>query len=344
MVRIILAILLFCVIVLFHEFGHFLLAKRAGICVEEFAIGIGPTIVGVKRGETKYSIKCLPLGGCCVMKGEDEEDDDPRSYGSKSAPARFSVIVAGPLFNFLLAFILSLFVVGLSGADPAIIGGMSDDSAAYEAGLEEGDRIIRLDGSRIYNFREISLYNFMHTSDPDVDVVYERDGERHEVTVTRHEEDGSYLLGVTMSEYADVGVLGTIKYSALEVRYQIKSVLVSLRYLFSGRASLNDLSGPVGIINMIGQSYSEAITYGVLAAVLSLMSFAVLLSANLGVLNLLPIPALDGGRILFILIEVIRRKKISPEREGMVNFVAMVVLIVFMFVIMANDFRNIFFV
>ncbi|MCD8018346.1 MAG: RIP metalloprotease RseP [Clostridiales bacterium] len=344
MLKIILAILIFSVIVIFHELGHFLLAKRNGICVEEFAIGIGPTIFGIQKGETKYSVKCLPFGGCCMMLGEDGESEDPRAFGSKSALQRFSVIFAGPFFNFILAFFLAIFVVGMSGADPAVVGSVEEGSGAYEAGLQAGDTILRLDGSRIYNFREISLYNFMHTDQAEVEVTYERDGEKYKTTVTRHLEDGSYILGVTMTYDMNIGPLGVLKYSLLEVRYQIKSTLVSLRYLVSGRASINDMSGPVGIVNMIGETYEASIVYGIMTAVVNMLSFSILLSANLGVMNLLPIPALDGGRLVFIIIEMIRRKKIPPEKEGMVHFAGLVVLLAFMVFIMANDIRNIFFV
>lgn len=342
MLRIILAILIFSIIIIIHELGHFLLAKKNGICVEEFAIGIGPTLFGIRKGETKYSIKCLPFGGCCVMLGEDGESSDPRAFGSKSPLARFSVIFAGPFFNFILAFVLALFVVGFGGSDPAVVGTVEPGSAAYEAGLQEGDRIVRLDHSHIYNFREISLYNFMNTDRPEVDVTYVRDGEEHTVEVDRHLEDGSYLLGITMTDNTKVGVLGTLKYSLLEVRYQVKSTFLSLKYLISGRASMNDMSGPVGIVNMIGNTYEESIIYGIGAAALSLTSFAILLSANLGVMNLLPLPALDGGRLLFIIIEMIRRKKVDPEKEGMVHFAGLVLLLAFMVFIMANDIRNIF--
>lgn len=343
MLKIILAILLFSVIVIFHELGHFLLAKKNGICVEEFAIGIGPTLFGVQRGETKYSVKCLPFGGCCMMLGEDGENDDPRAFGSKSALARFSVIFAGPFFNFILAFFLALFVIGVGGADPAVIGKVEPGSGAYEAGLQEGDQILRLDGSRIYNFREISLYNFMNTDRPEVEVTYKRNGNTNTVTVERQKaEDGYFELGIAMTSDTPQGVLGTLKYSILEVRYQIKSTFLSLKYLFSGKASLNDMSGPVGIVNMIGDTYEDSIAYGIKTAAISLLNFAILLSANLGVMNLLPIPALDGGRLVFIIVEMIRRKKISPDKEGMVHFAGLVVLMAFMIFVMANDIRHIF--
>ncbi|MBR5047733.1 MAG: RIP metalloprotease RseP [Eubacterium sp.] len=331
-------------IILIHEFGHFSLAKLNGICVEEFALGLGPTLVGFRKGETKYSIKCLPFGGCCMMLGEDGDSTDPRSFGSKSALARFSVIFAGPFFNFLLAFVLALFVIGLGGADPPVIGTVGEDTGAYEAGLKAGDRIIRLDGGRIYNYREISLYNMMHSQDPDVEVTYVRDGIKDTVTVHRKiSEDGYYILGITMTKDYKQNFFGVIKYSLLEVRYQIKSTFSSLVYLISGRASLNDMSGPVGIVNMIGDTYEESLSYGALIVVLNLLSFSILLTANLGVMNLLPLPALDGGRILFILIEMIRGKRIDPDKEGLVHLVGLVLLLLLMVIIMGNDIRNIFF-
>ncbi len=345
MLQIILAIIIFSVIVLFHELGHFLLAKRAGIVVEEFAIGIGPTIVGKQIGETKYSIKGLPFGGCCMMKGEDGESDEPGSFNSASVWGRFWTIAAGPLFNFILAFFMALFMIGLGGADPATISGVSEGSAAEEAGLQAGDRIVKLGNSHVYNFREIRLYNFMNTDNADVEVTYERDGEQYTVTLTRKvdEESGSYMLGVTSSGYEKQNILGIIKYSALEVRYQIKSTFLSLKYMISGRASVNDMSGPVGIVSMIGDTYSESVQYGAVIVIINLLSLSILLSANLGVMNLLPIPALDGGRLVFIILEMIRGKKVNPEKEGYVHMAGMMVLLAFMVFIMANDIRQLIF-
>lgn len=344
MLKIIIAILIFSAIVLFHELGHFLLAKKNGVCVEEFAIGIGPTIVGIQKGETKYSIKCLPFGGCCMMLGEDGDSQDPRAFGSKSALARFWVIFAGPFFNFILAFFIALFVIGLGGADPAVIGEVEPGSGAQEAGLMAGDQIVRLDGSKIYNFREISLFNFIENQKPEVEVTYKRDGKKHTTTVVRKQsQGGAYAFGVSMTKETSQNIPGIVKYSILEVRYQIKSTFLSLKYMISGRASINDMSGPVGIVNMIGNTYENSVEYGMKAVVVNMLSFCIMLSANLGVMNLLPIPALDGGRLVFILLEIIRRKKVSPEKEGIIHFAGLVVLLAFMIFIMANDIRNIFF-
>ena len=279
------------------------------------------------------------------MLGEDDDCKDPRAFGSQSELARFSVIFAGPFFNFILAFVLALFVIGFSGADPAVAGEISADSGAYEAGLREGDRIVKLDGSRIYNFREISLFNYLHKDKADVEVTYERDGKQKTDTVTRMKtEAGTYAFGISMMEDTKEGIIGTLKYSILEVRYQIKSTFLSLKYLITGRFKLNDLSGPVGIVNMIGNTYEQSIVYGIKTVVLSLLNFAIMLSANLGVMNLLPLPALDGGRLVFIILEMIRRKKVSPEKEGMVHFAGLVLLMALMVIVMANDIKNIFFI
>lgn len=279
-----------------------------------------------------------------MMKGEDGDDQDPDAFGSKSALARFSVIFAGPFFNFILAFVLSLFVIGFGGADPAVVGTVDPESGAYEAGIQPGDRITRLDGSHVYNYREISLFNMMHPTNPDVDVTFVRDGEKHDVTVHRKAGDGGYyILGITMTDDYRQNILGVIKYSFLEVRFQIKSTISSLLYLVSGHASINDMSGPVGIVNIIGDTYEESLAYGIMTTVLSMLNLAILLTANLGVMNLLPLPALDGGRILFILIEMIRGKRIDPEKEGMVHLVGIILLMLLMVFIMGNDIRNIFF-
>ena len=170
-------------------------------------------------------------------------------------------------------------------------------------------------------------------------------GKQKTVTVTRKKtEAGTYAFGISMTEDTKEGIIGTLKYSILEVRYQIKSTFLSLKYLITGRFKLNDLSGPVGIVNMIGNTYEQSIVYGIKTVVLSLLNFAIMLSANLGVMNLLPLPALDGGRLVFIILEMIRRKKVSPEKEGMVHFAGLVLLMALMVIVMANDIKNIFFI
>lgn len=345
MLKIIIALIVFSVIIMFHELGHFLLAKFNGVYVEEFALGLGPNLFARQIGETKYCIKALPFGGCCVMKGEDGEDMSSDSLNAKSPLQRFSIIFAGPFFNFILAFLLALILVGWSGIDPPVVGDVQKDSGAYEAGIRPGDKIVRLDHERIASFKEISLFNVFHNQDAEVNVTYIRDGERHTAQVVRKqdEETGYYYLGITSGEMQKVrNPLTLFYYSGLEVRYNIKLVVLSLKSLVMGRVSINEMAGPVGIVKTIGDSYDASIAYGVRIMLLTMISFAIMLSANLGVMNLLPLPALDGGRLVFIIVEMIRGKKIPPEKEGYVHLAGLVLLMTLMVLVMANDIRKIF--
>lgn len=342
--NILVALIIFSVIIIFHELGHFLAAKLNNVCVQEFTLGLGPTLIGFTKGETKYCLKLLPFGGSCVMLGEEEASDDERAFNNKNVWQRMMIVLAGPIFNFILAFFLSLFLVGFSGADVPVIANVGDGTPAQEAGLMEGDRIIKMDGSRVYNYREIVYKMLLNKGGKPVTFLYERDGEQKEVTITPAQvESGAYQVGIAGGAYEKQGFFGTIKYSILEVRCQIKVVIWSLQYMISGYASMNDISGPVGIVNMIGDTYTEAAEYGFLTVFLSMINIAVMISANLGVMNLLPIPALDGGRFFFYIIEAIRGKGIDPDKEGMIHFAGLMVLLALMVLIMFNDIRNIFF-
>lgn len=342
--RIIVALIIFSVIIIIHELGHFLLAKHHGVCVQEFSLGLGPTIWGFTKGETKYCLNILPFGGSCMMLGEDEASDDERAFNNKSVGQRMSIVLAGPFFNFILAFLLSLFLVGYAGADPAVIGEVDAGSPAQEAGLMAGDRIVKMDGSRVFNYREIVYKMLLNKGGKPVDFVYERDGERHEVTITpKQSESGNYLVGIAGGGRVEQNLFGIVKYSVLEVRCQVKVVFWSLRYMVSGYFTPDDIAGPVGIVNMIGDTYEEARPEGFLVVLMSMFNISIMISANLGVMNLLPIPALDGGRFLFFVIEAIRRKKIPAEKEGLIHMAGLMVLLAFMVLVMFNDIRNIFF-
>lgn len=278
------------------------------------------------------------------MLGEDEASDDERAFNNKSVGQRMSIVLAGPFFNFILAFLLSLFLVGYAGADPAVIGEVDAGSPAQEAGLMAGDRIVKMDGSRVFNYREIVYKMLLNKGGKPVDFVYERDGERHEVTITpKQSESGNYLVGVAGGGRVKQNLFGIVKYSFLEVRCQVKVVFWSLRYMVSGYFTPDDIAGPVGIVNMIGDTYEEARPEGVLVVLMSMFNISIMISANLGVMNLLPIPALDGGRFLFFVIEAIRRKKIPAEKEGLIHMAGLMVLLALMVLVMFNDIRNIFF-
>jgi regulator of sigma E protease len=347
LISIIVAILVFGLIVMIHEFGHFIFAKLNGISVVEFSIGMGPRLLHFKKGETTYSIKALPIGGSCMMLGEDEENPDDRAFNNKSILARMSVIFAGPVFNFILAFLLALILVGMSGYDITVINEVAEGSPAYEAGLQPGDRLIRVNDENVTLLRDYVLYNLTNPDELMNQVEYVRTNtatgqeEHHVVNVTPEysEEENRYLIGISLGR-ENIPVkspLQLIKYGYLEMEYDVKVTVISLGMLLSGKASVNDLSGPVGIVVMIDDSVKAGLTVGIAAAVMNVLSMCILLSANLGVMNLLPIPALDGGRLLFLIIEAIRGKRMPPEKEGMVNLISLMALMALMLFVIFND-------
>lgn len=341
--NIILALVIFSIIILFHELGHFLLAKYNDVKVNEFCLGLGPTIVGFTKGETKYSLKLLPFGGACMMEGEDEESSDDRSFNSKTVLQRFSIVVAGPLFNFIMAIVFSLILVASVGFDRPILLDVTDGYPAKEAGMQAGDEIVKLGNKSIHLYREVSVYTYFHSSEA-VEVTYKRDGEEHSTVLTPKydEESGRYLFGFYGTTARTKGnVAETIQYSFYEVKYWISSTVESLGQLVRGRVGVDDMSGPVGIVKTIGDTYTEVKSDGVFMVFLNMLNICILLSANLGVMNLLPIPALDGGRIAFLIIEALRGKRMDPNKEGAVNLVFLMLLMALMVVIMFNDIRKI---
>lgn len=346
--NILIAIIVFSLLILFHELGHFTLAKLNGIRVNEFCLGLGPTIVGFTKGETKYSLKLMPFGGACMMEGEDESSDDDRAFNKKGVWARISVVAAGPIFNFIMAVVFSFVIMSAAGVDTAKLSDVIDGYAAQEAGLQAGDIITAMGGKDIHFYREISLYATFHEGEP-VEVEFIRPGQDEidsfETTLVPKydEESGRYLYGFVSGGREKLGFFENVKYAFYELGYYIDVTIQSLKMLVSGGASVNDLSGPVGIVQSMGEVYEESVENdGYFYAFLNMMSWATMLSANLGVMNLLPIPALDGGRLVFLVIEAIRGKALDPEKEGMVHMVGIILLFGLMFVVMFNDIRKLF--
>lgn len=379
---IILFILIFSVVVIAHEFGHFIIAKSNGIHVVEFSVGMGPCIGSFQKGGTKYAIRLLPIGGACIFEGEDglnnaeeenenntpgrdgiesrEESEDKKlaqemvastQLGKKSgafpdAPlmARIATVAGGPIFNFILAFLFSLMIVGSYGTDMPIIQKVSEGGACEVAGMQDGDTIVSIDGKKIHLYREISLQSMLNKGEP-MQVVYERNGERFEVTVTPqyNEEAGRYYMGLYgVGEYQKKGVLGTMQYSLYEVGYWIHTTIKSLELLVQGQVSKDDVQGPVGMAQTVTTIYDQSKPDGIYYVWLNMLNFVILLSANLGVLNLLPFPALDGGRLVFLLLEAVRGKPVPPEKEGMVHLIGMVCLMLLMVFVFYNDLTKIF--
>lgn len=343
-INVIIALVVFSAIIFFHELGHFLLAKKNGIYVNEFAVGMGPTLFSFTRKETKYSLKAIPMGGYCMMLGEDEDVEDEHSFSTKPVWARISVVIAGPVFNFILAFVLSIVLISFAGYDSPQISDFSDGSPAKEAGIQVGDIITRYNGHRIYNFREILVYTQFNQSGEDITLNVLRDGEELEYRFTPAKTDSGYLMGIYAGAREQGDFFKVLKYSALELRYYIKTTFLSLQYLVTGKLGLNNLSGPVGIVSMMSDTIDEAkesaegdFSLALINVVLNMVNFCILLSANLGVMNLLPLPALDGGRTLMLLVEAFFKKKMSADKEALVNTIGFMLLLGLMVIVMFQD-------
>ncbi|MEY8337179.1 site-2 protease family protein [Lachnospiraceae bacterium 62-35] len=354
--NIILAILVFGLVVLVHEFGHFLLAKMNGIGVVEFSIGMGPRLISIPKGETRYSIKLFPFGGSCMMIGEDEEEEDPRAFNNKSVLGRISVIFAGPFFNFILAFFFAIVIVVNIGHDAAYVYGVTEGLPAAETDIRQGDKILKLNHKKILTYRDVLLYTMSHGGE-ETTITYGRVtegdwdiGGRYEektavITPKYSETTGTYLLGLQFyNKYEKPKNLwDTVRYSIYEVDYCIRSTFVSLKMLFTRKVAVDEaVAGPVRIVSMIGGTVEESREAGIPTILLTLSYWCLILSASLGIMNLLPIPALDGGRLVFLLIELVRGKPIDREKEGMVHMAGLACLMVLMVFVLFNDIRSFF--
>ncbi len=431
----ILAFLIISLLVLFHEFGHFVVARLNGVIVDEFSLGFGPRLLSAKRGETRYSLKLLLFGGSCLMRGmyqyEDEGGDgeekapEEGSFPAASVGRRAAIIFAGPFFNFILAFLCAIFVISFMGYDPASITYVAKDSPAEKAGLKTGDLVTSFNGDHVDIGRDISAWELLHDYSPDkeIRIRYTRDGESGEavfypevlkrymmgLTYTPGDEpavvqavhanspleeagvragdviteiDGTairtaaelndyfaanpvgademvividrggkpYEVKVTPREREDVitgfaynmgrtktDALGVLKYSFVEVRYWITTTIRSLGAIFTGRFSVNDLSGPVGVADVVGTTYEESKPDGPFVVLLNMLSLIIFLSADIGVMNLLPLPVLDGGKLLFLLIEAIRGKPVRQNTEIAIQTATAILLMALMVYVMYHD-------
>lgn len=432
--KIVIAILIFGLIVLIHELGHFVFARMNGIEVQDFSIGMGPRLCGFRAFGTQFSVRLLPIGGACMMLGEDRDQnmEDERSFYAKNVWQRISVLFAGPGFNFVLAFLFSVIIIGVAGFDPARITGVTPEGPAAEAGMQTGDIVTRINRSGVSLGKDIQSYMNYHeiTAEP-LTVTVKRNGEKVKLTILPEAYD-KYLLGFTYSgadtnpaevleiskgypmEKAGLSVgdvivaiegnpvttgselmayfdatpltgeeievtyvrngaettvsvtpryvssgytLGfsynlalekaspweAVKYSLAEVKYWIVETGRGLGRLVTGKLKSNEIGSAVAIVDVIGDTYEASKEYGIKDTVLNLLYITVFLSANIGVMNLLPIPALDGGKLLFCAIEVVRRKPIDREKEGIVHFIGFVLLMILMVFLVFNDIKNIFF-
>ena len=341
------AILLFSILIFVHELGHFAAAKLSGVQVNEFSLFMGPAVWKKQVGETLYAVRTIPIGGYCAMEGEDGDSDNPRSFDKAAWWKRFIILVAGAAMNFVTGVLLMVIVYLPAEAvvTPVISSFEPYSTVSGENGLQVGDRIVRLDGEPIYVQSDFSLILSLNPGDTH-DLVVVRNGEQVELNHFRMEKhlvtdsNGSqrmmFGMNFTMEELDFAGKLRYAWYQCLDT---VRMVKLSLQMLVSGQAGLKDMSGPVGIVQMMSQTAESAKTS--LDALLKLLYFGAFIAINLVVMNLLPVPALDGGRVVGLLIttvvEAVTRKKIDPKYEGWLHGAGMVFLLALMAVIMFKD-------
>lgn len=329
-------IIVLSVTVFIHELGHFLFAKKAGIYVYEFSIGMGPRLFKFNRknDETEYSIRLLPIGGFVQMAGESVEEDEnipeEKRMQSKTWMQRFLTIVAGVMFNFIFAIII-FFIVGLINGVPqtkTIIGDVLVDSPAYNSGLQTNMEVIEINGVKTRNLDRFML-EYQVNLGKQIDLVVLKDNQKQNISIKPILEDEQYKYGFGLDSTIEKGILPSIKYAFTKFFSLIEQMVVIIFYLCTGTLSLNSLSGPVGIFNIVGESAK--------AGFINIIYLIGYLSLNVGFINLLPIPAFDGGRIFFMIIEKIRRKPLSAKTENIIHSVGFILLMVLMAVITYND-------
>ncbi|MBR5536226.1 MAG: site-2 protease family protein [Clostridia bacterium] len=334
-VSIIVTIIAFGIMVMLHELGHFAMAKKFGVTIHEFSIGMGPLIFKWGKGETQYSLRLLPLGGYVKLEGEDEESDNPRAFSNISPIKRICILVAGAAMNILLGFVCFVIINNVyPNVQVPVISEIVENSAAEEAGLTAGDEIIRLNNTPVATQSDVSL--FMMGSPEVIEVTYLRDGVKEKVTLSPAMEDGRLLIGFKPS-IKKLSFFETFEFAYYDTRYVVKAVLVSVKMLFTGEAKVSDMSGPVGIVQVVDDTAQVASAYGLLAVIMQILMLFAMISVNLGVFNLLPFPALDGGSIIFAFIELVTRKKLRQEVLGYINLIGLVLILGLGIFVMYSD-------
>lgn len=338
-ITIIITVLIFGLIIFIHELGHFILAKASKIKVNEFSMGMGPVIWKRMRNETQYSIRLFPIGGFVQMEGEDDESDDEHAFSKVAVWKRMLVVLAGAIMNFLLGILLVGIITGAQSKVVSLnVGSLTQESdGIVYSQFQEGDRITKINGHRPLTASDFQFQLSRIRSEDSIDITVERDGKSVLIENASYQtnRDGSEVrtLGINL-QVEDLTVQNFFSNAIGNSVFYAKLVWSSIMDLVQGRVGFQDLSGPVGV----GQAVSEAQSYGVLS-VLSLFAF---ITINVGVLNLMPFPALDGGKFIFLLIELIFRKPVKKEIEGYINFIGFALLIILMVLITAKDIFNLF--
>ncbi len=334
---IILGIFIFGFLIFVHELGHFLSARFLGIRVHAFSVGMGPAIFKKEKNGVEYSLRLLPIGGYVKLEGEDEASDDPAAFSNKSPIKRIGVLFAGGFMNILTGLLIFVIVFSaVPGVRVPVIDSVVADSPAAACGMEAGDVITKINGKKIHIQNDVTLA-LMKNGTKALSVELLRDGEKLTKTLTPmlDEASGTYLLGFYPKAQSMTPGLA-LKTAYHNTSFVVELVYYSLGEMITGKVQLRDMAGPVGIVQEMNAVAKQELPY------LNMLNFMGLIAVNLGVMNLLPFPALDGGRIFFALVELIRRKKITPEKEGLVHLIGFGLLIALMLIITFSDITKLF--
>ncbi len=349
---IVFAILLFSFLIFVHEFGHFITAKLSGVRVNEFSMFMGPTIWKKQKGETLYSIRCIPIGGFCAMEGEDGDSEDPRSFGRAAWWKRLIILVAGSVMNLLAALLIfGIIYMPMKTIPQPVITEFTDCCTFHnEQGLQLGDEILKIDGERVYINNDISLLlSINQTGVHDLEI--RRNGEKlvfddFSMAHSHTDENGQQYThyGFGFGQPKEAGFFDKLGFVWNMTVDNVRNTRLSLQMLFTGQAKVSEMTGVVGIVDMMSDVADSSETW--VDALLNMLNFGGFIAVNLAVMNLLPIPALDGGRVVGLLIttcyEKITRKKLDPKYEGYLHGIGMILLLILMAVIMFKDIFTIF--
>lgn len=329
------ALVLLSLLVTIHELGHYTAGRLLGFSITEFSVGMGPVLIKKEKNGIRYCLRALPIGGMCMFLGEDAETHSPNCFNAKPVWKRFLTVAAGPIMNLLFAVVLSFLTVSIFGDFmPAIYEVPDTSSPAAVAGMEAGDILMSIDGKDVYTYSD-AVPLIQAVKNDELTIIVDRNGELIHLNLkdVYNEEEGKIAIGIVITPVrAQYGILRSFTCSFRYVGSVLTDTLGFFKTLFQGQASSSDVAGPVGIIAFI----SEAVRYGLE----TVLRFAMLISASLGIMNLLPLPALDGGRLMFLIVEGIRRKPIPPEKEGMIHFVGLILLFGLVIFLTFNDVIN----
>jgi regulator of sigma E protease len=334
---IVIALIIIAILILAHEWGHFIVARRVGIEVHEFSLGFGYKLFSIKKNGVEYSLRLIPLGGFVRMAGEEPGDmDNPNGFNNCKPWEKFAVSFSGPFMNFVLAILIFIYIFAFIGVaqpmDDAVVGEVLQGKPAEAAGLQTNDRVLAVNGKSVGSWNEFVGTIKSNQVGVPLELKIDRGGTIDYITLrsVQDENTGIPIVGIyPQVEFERQGILNAIRLGFVQT-YQMTSLLLGgLVMLFTGGASASDLAGPVGITNMVGEAARSGLVY--------LLSFTAFLSINLGILNLLPIPALDGSRMAFALVEAVRKKPINPEREGFIHWLGFLFLMSIIVFVTYND-------